>query len=128
MMPSVASGEAGFDGAKDYYGRMGGEDAFARKDFAICRQAIWRGTARLSSSLVDLIGIEPMTSSMLSWPNYRRHSTYKPAESAKTGKIGGICDKNATYFPTAGHGLIVWNQPKFSFPKSPPISDLNSEV
>ena len=27
----------------------------------------------------------------------------------------------------AGHGLIVWDQPKFSLPKSAPIPDLNSE-
>jgi hypothetical protein len=26
----------------------------------------------------------------------------------------------------AGHGLIVWDQPKFSLPKSVPIPDLNS--
>jgi hypothetical protein len=25
-------------------------------------------------------------------------------------------------------GLIVWNQPKFSFPKSPPIPDLNPKA
>src|SRR5580658_8423284 len=31
---------------------------------AKCGQAIWRGTAKLLSYLVDLIGIEPMTSSM----------------------------------------------------------------
>jgi hypothetical protein len=26
--------------------------------------------------------------------------------------MGGICDKDATNFLAAGHGLIVWDQPK----------------
>jgi hypothetical protein len=34
---------------------------------------------------VDLIGIEPMTSSMPS-AKYRRHSTYEPAQPAETAQ------------------------------------------
>jgi hypothetical protein len=54
------------DGAKERLRKRGKEDccALAPEDFAICGQAIWMGTAKLLIYLVDLIGIEPMTSSM----------------------------------------------------------------
>ena len=50
-----------FSAAEERFWKRGKEDCstVARKDFAI-----WRGTAKLLSYLVDLIGIEPMTSSM----------------------------------------------------------------
>jgi hypothetical protein len=66
--------------------------------------------------LVDLIGIEPMTSSM-PWnerkPKLLTEHGLRVGTVGKNGPIGGICDKNATNFLAAGHGLIVWDQPRF---------------
>jgi hypothetical protein len=54
---------------------------------------------------VDLIGIEPVTSSM-PWNEANiKISTAKDLQTGqvgKTGLIGGICDKNATNFLAAG--------------------------
>jgi hypothetical protein len=64
---------------------------------------------------------------MLQKPNYRRHRTYEPVQSAKPAQSAIFAAKMLPNLQPAGHGLIVWDQPKFSLQKSAPIPDLNSE-
>jgi hypothetical protein len=55
--------------------------------------------------LVDLIGIEPMTSSMPSLTaKYRRHSTYEPAESAKPAQSALFATKMRQTFQQRAMG------------------------
>jgi hypothetical protein len=71
---------------------------------------------------VDLIGIEPMTSSMPS--NYRRHRAYEPVQSAKPAQSAIFAAKVLPNLQPAGHGLIVWDQPQFSLAQPAPIPGL----
>lgn len=43
--------------------------------------------------------------------NYRRHSTYEPAESAKTAQWALFAGKMRAKFNQVANGLVVWIQP-----------------
>ena len=72
------------------------------------------------SLLVDLIGIEPMTSSM---PWYVTNAKtlmlhhLRVGRVGKTGIIGTGCCQNAAK-PSGPKGLIVWGQPITSVPRT----------
>jgi hypothetical protein len=90
-----------------------------REGFEICCQFAAKGEERGASKclkyLVDLIGIEPMTSSMPLCNANRKLQTAQYLRTGITGKngpLGAICGQNAGKTTTqVASGLIVWNQP-----------------
>ena len=70
---------------------------------AKCGQAFWRGTAKLLIYLVDLIGIEPMTSSM-PWKRAPNCATGPHGDSLIVAGARGIRQWNAC--PTSGQSHL----------------------
>ena len=66
---------------------------------------------------MDLVGIEPTTSSMPWKLSNRKLQTAQYLQTGRTGKnglIGVICGQNAGKTNQVASGLVVWNQPNNS--------------